>query len=118
MALDLIGAAPTPDEIAANCTGKTPAQMARAFLASPRFRDVERRFWIRRIGTDPTTAMADHIVDADQLFFAIAGGIAYDDFVARLLAHPIMTIDRPVAAKGDVTPTVIRIFQTVLAATW
>src|SRR5438270_171870 len=99
MALDLIGVAPSTDEIAANCTGKTPEQMARAFLASPRFRDIERRFWIRRIGADPTTLMADHLADADRLFYALADGtLGYDDFAAQLLAHPIMTIDRPVAA--------------------
>jgi hypothetical protein len=115
MALDLIGEAPSQDEIAANCTGKTPEQMARAFMASPRFGDVERRFWVQRIGSDPTTIMADNIADADRMYYALANGtLGYDDFVAQMLAHPVTTTARPVAAGDDVTNTVQRIFKTFL----
>ena len=36
MSLDLLGVTPSADDIAAACTGKTPSEMARAFLAMPR----------------------------------------------------------------------------------
>src|SRR4029079_932887 len=54
MALDLIGVAPSAGERASLCAGKTAEQMARGFMALPRFRTTERRFWIRRLGADPT----------------------------------------------------------------
>ncbi len=115
MALDVIGAVPTADEVATLCTGKTPEQMARALLATPKFRDVERRFWIRRVAADPTALMADHIADADRLYDGVADGtLGYDDFIAQLLAHPIMTLHRPVADGDDVTATVQHIFRVVL----
>ena len=115
MSLDLLGRTPTTDEIATACTGKTAEQMARAFLAMPRFRDMERRFWIQRVGADPYMVYGEHLVDADTLYDALGQGqLAYDDFAARLLAHPVMTINRPVAAGDDVTLTVTNIFRLFL----
>lgn len=115
VALDLVGVAPDADETAANCTGKTAEQIVRTYLADPRFVAVERRYWIRRIGADPTAMMADHIADADHILDAAAtGAIGYDDMVARLLAHPVMTINRPIAAGDDVAPTVQIIFKLFL----
>jgi len=115
MALDLIGVEPSADERASLCAGKTAEQMARGFMALPRFRTTERRFWIRRLGADPTAMMAEHIIDADRLFLAAADGtIGYDTLVAKLLAHPIFTINRPVAAADDTSPTIQLIFRTVL----
>src|SRR5215470_12480520 len=115
VSLDLTGVTPDANDIASICMDKTPEQMARGFLASPRFRDVERRFWIRRIGADPTEVMADHLKDADRIFEAAAdGAIGYDDLVAQLLARPILTINRPVPAGNDPTPTVKKIFQLFL----
>jgi hypothetical protein len=111
MALDLTGVTPAPGE----CDGKTPEEMARAFMATPRFIAIEKRFWIRRLGADPMAMMADHIADADTIYEAAASGdIGYDDLVARLTAHPIITINRPVAAGDDVTQTVQRIFTVFL----
>jgi hypothetical protein len=115
MALDLIGVAPDANEIATICDGKTPEQIARGFLAHPRFVDVERRWWIRRIGADPTAHMGVLIKDADRIFDAAAtGAIDYDDLVAQLVAHPVMTINRPAADADDVTATVRTIFRVVL----
>jgi hypothetical protein len=114
MALDLIGTIPSADDTATLCDGKSAADMARGFMAHPRFREIEQRFWIRRLGADPTAMMANHIADADRIFDALAGGLPYDDFVAQLLAHPITTINRPLAAGDDVTPTVQKIFRTFL----
>lgn len=115
VALDLVGVAPDADETTANCTGKTAEQIVRAYLADPRFVAIERRYWIRRIGADPTAMMADHIADADHVLDdAATGAIGYDDMVARLLARPIMTINRPIAAGNDVAPTVQIIFKLFL----
>ena len=115
MALDLIGVVPSADERATICDGKTAEQIARGFMALPRFRATERRFWIRRIGADPTALMADHIRDADRLYDSAADGVlGYDELVVRLLAHPVMTINRPVAAGSDVKPTIQHIFRTFL----
>ncbi len=115
VSLDLIGIVPTAQLEASLCTGKTPEQIVRAFLAHPRFVEVERRFWIRRIGADPTTVMADHLDDADRILDAAAAGeLGYDDLAAALLAHPILTINRAVAAGNDVTTTVERIFDLFL----
>jgi hypothetical protein len=115
IALDLTGIGPSADERAMICDGHDAEAIARAFMATPRFREIERRFWIRRLGADPTAMMADHIVDADRLFVAAADGtLAYDELVAKLLAHPIMTINRSVAAGDDVTPTIDRTFRTFL----
>ncbi|HVV84733.1 MAG TPA: DUF1549 domain-containing protein [Kofleriaceae bacterium] len=115
MSLDLTGRTPTADEVAADCTGKSAADMARAFMATPRFRDVERRFWIRRVGADAYMVYGEHLVDADRLYDQLAtGALGYDDFAAKLLAHPVMTINRPVAAGDDVTLTVTNIFKVFL----
>jgi hypothetical protein len=115
IALDLTGVTPTAEERATICAGNDVEAIARAFMATPRFREIERRFWIRRLGADPTAIMADHIKDADRLFEAAAdGALAYDDLVAQLLAHPIMTINRSVAAGDDVRPTIDHTFRIFL----
>lgn len=115
MSLDLLGRTPSTEDIAAACTGKSAAEMARAFMAMPRFVEMERRFWIQRVGADPYMVMGDHLADADHLYDALARGeVGWDDFAARLLAHPAMTINRPVAAGDDVTLTVTNIFQIFL----
>ncbi len=115
MGLDLLGVTPAPDDVAAACVGKTPAEMARAFMARPRFAATERRFWIRRMGNEPTWVMADHLADADRLYDALGRGeLGYADFAARVLAHPVMTVNRPLAAGDDVTQTVTNIFRVFL----
>jgi hypothetical protein len=110
ISLDLTGVGP---DLGA-CDGKTPEEMVRMFLASPRFVATERRFWIRRFGADPTAMMGDHIADADRIIDAAAAGLPYDDFAAQLLAHPIFTINRPVAEGNDPTSTIDKIFRTWL----
>lgn len=115
MSLDLLGVTPSAADVAAACTGKTPAEMARAFLAMPRAAAIERRYWIQRVGNQPDWLMADHLADADKLYDALgAGTLGYDDFAARLLAHPVMTVNRPLAAGDDVTLTVTNIFRLFL----
>ena len=115
MALDFIGVAPDATDVATICEGKTPEEIARGFMAHPRFVEVERRWWIRRIGADPTAHMGVLIKDADRILDAAAtGAISYDDLVAQLLAHPVMTINRPVADGDDVTATVQTIFRVFL----
>jgi hypothetical protein len=115
MSLDLLGRNPSADDIAAACAGKTAAEMARAFLAMPRFREIERRFWIQRVGADSYMVYGEHLVDADRLYDALAtGALGYDDFAARLLAHPVMTINRPIPAGDDLTLTVTNVFKLFL----
>ncbi len=115
VALDLIGVAPTADQVSSLCAGRSPEEIVRGFLALPRFVEVERRFWIRRLRADPVAGYGEHIVDADRILDASASGaIGYDDLVARLLAHPIMTTNRSVAAGDDPTTTVEHIFETFL----
>ncbi|MBA3456290.1 MAG: DUF1549 domain-containing protein [Deltaproteobacteria bacterium] len=115
ISLDLTGVSPQADEVATLCTGKSPEQIVRGFMALPRFRDTERRFWIRRIGAEPTALMADHIADADRIYLAAADGtIGYDDMVAQLVAHPIITLHRSIAEADDVAPTVLHVFNTFL----
>src|SRR5688572_13026751 len=53
MALDFAGATPTPEEIAANCTGKTPAEMADAWMATDAFVARETKLWIQHLRLDP-----------------------------------------------------------------
>jgi hypothetical protein len=118
IAIDLTGVTPDESERAAMCAGKDAEAMVRAFMGTPRFRAVERRFWIRRLGADPTALMADHIVDADRFLDAAAtGALGYDDLVTALLAHPIMTVNRSVAADDDPAPTIDRVFRTFLGRT-
>lgn len=115
IALDLTGVIPDAGEVATLCTGKSPEQIVRGFMALPRFRATERRFWIRRLGADPTAMMADHILDADRILDAAADGtIGYHDLVAQLVAHPIMTVHRSAAEGDDVTTTVLHVFETFL----
>ena len=112
VALDLTGVAPSTEEAAALCEGKSAEEMVRGFMELPRFVEIERRYWIRRFGADPTAMMGEHIADADRIIDAAAmGEIEFDDFAAQLLAHPIMTINRPVADGNDVTATVDKIFR-------
>ena len=115
IALDLTGVAPDADETATLCAGKSPEEMVRGFMALPRFVATERRFWIRRIGADPTAMMGEHIADADRIIDAAArGDIGYADFAAKLLAHPVFTINRPVADGNDRRATVDKIFRVWL----
>lgn len=95
MSLDLVGVAPTPEERARLCEGKTAEEMADAFLTTSAFADNEVRFWIRRLGEDAGATDARHLLDADRILAALARGeLGYDDFAARMLAHPVMTMLR------------------------
>lgn len=95
MSLDLLGAIPTPAERAARCDGRTPGEMADAFLAAPEFARNEVRFWVVRLREDPMAAFAGYLVAADEIIRMMARGeIGYDGFAARILAHPAVTLLR------------------------
>jgi hypothetical protein len=46
--------------------------MVCGFFGTERFRAREKRFWVRRIGADPTAMMGDHIAGADRIIDAAA----------------------------------------------
>lgn len=114
MSLDFIGTIPSPAEVKSNCEGKTPAQMADAFMAMPAFVDRELRLWIQILGEDPMNITAYHLIDADRIIKRFAtGSIGYDDFVAQLLAHPVMALDRCLMVD-DITDLAKSIFPIFL----
>src|SRR5688572_26048464 len=60
MSLDLTGSIPTPAEMAASCAGRTPAEMADAFMATDAFVAREQKLWVQHLREDPERVMADH----------------------------------------------------------
>lgn len=95
-AVTLMGRVPTIEERAALCAGRDAEAIARAMMDRPAFVERERREWIRRVGASPSLVLSTHVVDADRIYDALARGeIGYDDFVARLVAHPVLAAQRP-----------------------
>jgi hypothetical protein len=103
MAIDLTGVAPTPDVIAANCVGRSPRDMAHAFMnapTNPRIPDgsspyvwVNRRWWADRFQYQSTqndgSTWYTYVRDLDDLVEKLyAGAISYDTFTRRALASP------------------------------
>jgi hypothetical protein len=117
-ALELIGRVPSAAERTTLCDGLGPEAMARAMIAHPGFVERERRFWIETVGAQPVDMMATHLVDADRLYDGLARGeIEYDDFAARLVAHPVLAVGHRPALPGnedDPKPSVNAIFRVFL----
>jgi hypothetical protein len=103
LAIDLTGLVPTPDEVAAHCAGKSPADMAGYFLnkpsganaidGSPPYVWINRRWWADSFqyqsGVNPSTTYYPYVRELDQLVNDLyAGKIAYDVFAAKALASP------------------------------
>jgi hypothetical protein len=94
LSLDLTGAIPSPEEVAA-CAGKSPEQMARAFMATQAFVAREVRLWVQTLGENPVRMNANLLISADRILARLASGaIGYDDFVAQIVAHPVVTLNR------------------------
>lgn len=91
VSLDLTGAVPTADDVATRCTGKAPADLVAAFFASPRYAAHEASFWAERLNVAAAYAAPRYILDADRLVGDfVAGKLGYDDFVTKMLAHPVL----------------------------
>ena len=100
MGLDLTGAVPTPAEVESRCKDRTPAEMADAFMATPEFAARELKLWMQHFRVDPTRVLADHIVDADAIARDLANGaLGYDEFAAKILAHPVAALNRRIDAE-------------------
>ena len=100
LSLDLFGTIPSRDDLAF-CDGKTPAQIAEAFMARPEFTTRERALWIQHLREDPSRIAAEYCVDADKIIDALSSGkLAYDAFAARILAHPVMALNHTPFAGG------------------
>jgi hypothetical protein len=113
IALDFTGTIPTPSEYDEKCKGKSAEQIARAFISAPRFADVEERAWVQHVGVDPMKLAALYYVDAGAIVKQLARGeLRYDDFVAKMVAHPSITIHRPVdgGTLEDSAAHAIRVF--------
>jgi hypothetical protein len=113
LALDLIGTVPSPDELA-GCVGKTPDQMARAFMAMPAFAAREVRLWIQVLGEDPVRMNGNLLLSGDKILGRLASGtIGYDDFVAQIVAHPVVILNRrtDVNVNADIS---LNVFSTFL----
>jgi hypothetical protein len=111
--LDLIGVLPTREERASKCTGKSAREMARAFMADDRFALRQMRLWVQRLKEDPMMVSAYHMLHADEILRDYAkGAIGYDDFAARLAAHPITVVNRPKVPddRKDIPRTLFPLF--------
>jgi len=114
ISLDLTGAIPTEAEAKASCEGKTAAEMAEAFFASPGFIAREQKLWMQHLRVDPTKTLADDLVDADGIIASLAKGeIGYDDFAAKILAHPAGAMNRRIDAP-HLEDTAIGAFRVFL----
>jgi hypothetical protein len=113
MSLDFVGTIPSPAELAA-CAGKTPEQMARTFMATPAFVAREVRLWVQTLGEDPTKMSGYLLKSGDAILSSLASGtLGYDDFVAKIVAHPIVTLNRHVDNTedlGDVATAAFTVF--------
>lgn len=113
VALDFTGVIPTPEEYATKCQGKSPEQIARGFINASRLAEVEEREWAQHLGVDPRKLAALYYVDAGGLVKKLARGeLGYDDFAAKMIAHPAIAIHRPVdgGTLHDSAAHAIRIF--------
>jgi Protein of unknown function (DUF1549) len=112
LSLDLVGTVPSPDELSA-CAGKSPEEMARAFMAKPAFAAREVRLWIQILGEDPVVMNGNLLLSGDKILGRLASGaLGYDDFVAQIVSHPIVTLNRriDVDVRADISTNVFTIF--------
>lgn len=98
MALDFTGRVPTAADVATHCDEHTPEEMARSFMDTPEFAARQRKLWIQHLGPIPEQALADHIIELDEIIDDLAtGAIGYDTFAIRVSAHPGFAINRTIA---------------------
>jgi hypothetical protein len=115
MSLDLRGVLPLPSEVDALCRGRTASEMARTFMDDERFVEREVLLFIRHVGAEPIEVWTENLLDGDRVYARVARGeIGYDDFAAELMAHPVMTINRPAADDDDPAATIEHAFRIFL----
>ncbi|HZU81542.1 MAG TPA: hypothetical protein VE987_01440, partial [Polyangiaceae bacterium] len=103
LAIDLTGLAPDTGEIADQCVGHTPLEVATYFMnkpsganvpdGSPPYVYVNRRWWADRFqydsGTNPASTYYTYVRALDAIAGDLyAGRIGYDAFARRALASP------------------------------
>ncbi len=93
MALDLIGRSLSVTELARECAGRTPEQLAAAFQARPEYLVLSERHWRDRLAIDDVSSDWRY----NKALFARVdalhqGALRYDAFVPEVLAHPAFVL--------------------------
>src|SRR5690606_17317247 len=89
---DALGRLPSYNEIEEQCLGKSWDEVVRKVLSSKEFVRVNRRHWADRLRYDTEAISVERIYDVHLVVKALyEGRIAYDQFVAVVSAHPVLT---------------------------
>jgi uncharacterized protein DUF1549 len=100
--LDLVGRIPSEEEMEAHCRDRSPEEMARAIMETDAFVAMEVRYWVQeRLRLDHLRTHGTVLVDFDRVAGELARGQAYDDFVARALAHPAVACNQTYPSYDD-----------------
>jgi hypothetical protein len=88
MAIDLVGRAPSPAELA-TCRAATYDEMADMFLSSSEFARTQRRAWGELVKYESLLTWSRDIADLDALVGSLyANTIGYAEFATRFVVHP------------------------------
>jgi hypothetical protein len=88
--IDLTGAAPTRADVRATCEGNSPADIAKALMATPSYVQHAEELWAEKLAYDPAQVDGQWLDDADRLVDdLVTGRIGYDAFATSIVGHPV-----------------------------
>lgn len=89
---DLLGVLPSKGEVDKTCGDRAYDDIVAELIADPRFVLNQQRHWADSLRYNNEAVSVERIYDADRLVGMLyEGRIAYDEFVAFISAHPVLT---------------------------
>ncbi len=111
--VDLTGIAPTPEQIANVCAGRSPHDIAVALMATPAFVTHSKELWGETLRYDPAMVDGKWLADADGYVDALVrGALGYDAFARRIVGHPVLGLGARFP-RSDVLEDDVRFFPQV-----
>lgn len=90
--VDLVGRVPTVDEVAATCSGRTPAEIVDELMAGDPYVQLGRRVWADEMRMTSQVSYYEYIADADLLVQDLyRGDIVLPEFAIEIATHPAFT---------------------------
>jgi hypothetical protein len=113
--VDLTGTAPSGDEVASTCAGKSTDDVVTALMKTPAYLHHAEELWAEKLAYDPAQVDGHWLDDADRIVDELVTGLlTYDVFATRIVGHPVFGIGARLP-RSDVLEDDARFYPQVAA---